>query len=613
MADTAAPDDQATRRYSDRERFIAFSFCWAEAIIELDADRHITFAGGILPILTGKDPKSLKGVDVLDIIAEEDRPLAEQMLDTIARAGRFDNIHLRFKGANGNSQPLVSSGYRNPELENRYFLAFHIVGGLTADRSMKREGKEGLYDADSFGKMASKMLADGVDGADKMTLVELDGLAEASEDMDEAQRENLMGAVGSVLKMSSINGDAAAKLGEGKYGVVHGDGLDVDAMKSRISSLISNIAPEAEGISVGSATIETDGEGLTEEALTKGVIHAMNEFSKSQGGVSLEALSGNMDDLVKDAMETAETFNRVVKKSDFRMAMHPIVGIEDGVIHHYEALARFQGKHGESPYKYITFAEETGLIGAFDLSVIDKVMAWIDENKDDEYFASVAVNISGNSIVDKRYIDGLQERLKSNPWTQGKLIFELTESSRVEDLETANAFIQNLRGLGYPVCLDDFGAGAASFQYLSAIDVDVVKIDGPVVKNAEAIERGRAFLTALASFCRELGVETIAEMVDTTETVSFCHDCGIDFIQGFLFGPPGFDLTEYASVRDKMKGSKAPGANATGAMTSTHAAPTTTAGAQPPAPAPEAQPAPTPESEPVTGAAPEPTPEPASS
>ena len=82
----------------------------------------------------------------------------------------------------------------------------------------------------------------------------------------------------------------------------------------------------------------------------------------------------------------------------------------------------------------------------------------------------------------------------------------------VEDLETANEFIQNLRGLGYPVCLDDFGAGAASFQYLSAIDVDVVKIDGPVVKNAEAIERGRAFLTALASFCRELGVETIAEI-----------------------------------------------------------------------------------------------------
>lgn len=606
MAEQSAQGEQAARRFSDRDRFVAFSFCWAEAILELDSDRNITFAGGILPILTGKDTRALKGLPILDIIAEEDRPLAEQMLDAIARAGRFDNIHLRFKGANGNSQPLVSSGYRNPELENRYFLAFHLTGGLTSDKSLKKTGKEGLYDADSFGKMASKMLADGVDGADKMTLLELDGLAEAEKDMDEAQRENLMGAVGSVLKMSSINGDAAAKLGEGKYGVVHGDGLDVDAMKARISSLISNIAPEAEGISVGAATIETDGEGLTEEALTKGVIHAMNEFSKSKGGVSLEALSGNMDDLVKDAMETAETFNRVVKKSDFRMAMHPIIGIEDGVIHHYEALARFQGKHGESPYKYITFAEETGLIGAFDLSVVDKVIAWIDENKDEPMFASVAVNISGNSIIDKRYIDGLQERLKANPWTQGKLIFELTESSRVEDLETANAFIQNLRGLGYPVCLDDFGAGAASFQYLSAIDVDVVKIDGPVIKNAEAIERGRAFLTALASFCRELGVETIAEMVDTPETVSFCHDCGIDFVQGFLFGPPKFDLTEFSDFREKLQGSSAPGQNATGDLTSTHAAPTVTAAAPAPEAAPEPAAAPAGQAVATEGPAPEP-------
>ncbi len=571
MAESATQGEQNARKFSDRDRFVAFSFCWAEAIIELAEDRTITFAGGILPILTGKDTRALKGMNVLDIIADEDRSLAEQMLDAIARTGRFDNIHLRFKGANGNSQPLVSSGYRNPELENRYFLAFHIAGGLTTDKSLKKTGKEGLYDADSFGKLASKMLADGVDGADKMTLVELDGLAEAQKDMDEVQRENLMGAVGSVLKMSSINGDAAAKLAEGKYGVVHGSALDVDAMKERISSLISNIAPEAEGISVGSATIETDGEGLSEEALTKGVIHAMSEFSKAKGGVSLEALSGNMDDLVKDAMETAETFNRVVKQSDFRMAMHPIIGIEDGVIHHYEALARFQGKHGESPYKYITFAEETGLIGAFDLSVVDKVIVWIDENKDSPMFASVAVNISGNSIIDSRYVKGLEERLDANPWLQGKLIFELTESSRVEDLESANAFIQRLRGRGYPVCLDDFGAGAASFQYLSAIDVDVVKIDGPVVKNAEAIERGRAFLTALASFCRELGVETIAEMVDTPETVSFCHGCGIDFVQGFLFGPPKFDLDEFKDFREKLAASSAPGANATGPLTSSHA------------------------------------------
>ena len=158
--------------------------------------------------------------------------------------------------------------------------------------------------------------------------------------------------------------------------------------------------------------------------------------------------------------------------------------------------------------------------------------------------------------------------MDSNPWTQGNLIFELTESARVEDLEGANTFIQKLRDRGYPVCLDDFGAGAASFQYLSAIDVDVVKIDGPVVKSAEAIERGRAFLTALASFCRELKVETIAEMVDTPETTKFCYDCGIDFVQGFLFGPPNFDLNVFSDVKSKL--SNVPGGSADGGGHGSH-------------------------------------------
>ncbi|MEK9671069.1 MAG: hypothetical protein VW268_01020 [Rhodospirillaceae bacterium] len=80
----------------------------------------------------------------LNLIADEDRVLAEQTLDAVERAGQFDSIHLRFKGPNGPSQSLVSSGYRNPELENRYFLAFHIAGGLTTDKSLKKESKEGL-------------------------------------------------------------------------------------------------------------------------------------------------------------------------------------------------------------------------------------------------------------------------------------------------------------------------------------------------------------------------------------------------------------------------------------------------------------------------------------
>jgi EAL domain-containing protein (putative c-di-GMP-specific phosphodiesterase class I) len=112
----------------------------------------------------------------------------------------------------------------------------------------------------------------------------------------------------------------------------------------------------------------------------------------------------------------------------------------------------------------------------------------------------------------------------------------LTESARVEDLQAADLYIQHLRRRGVPVCLDDFGAGAASFNYLGAMAVDVVKIDGAAIENTIGTLRGRAFMKAMGSFCSALNVQTVGEMIDTREKADFLKDCKIDFAQGYLYG-----------------------------------------------------------------------------
>ena len=104
---------------------------------------------------------------------------------------------------------------------------------------------------------------------------------------------------------------------------------------------------------------------------------------------------------------------------------------------------------------------------------------------------SLAVNISGMSVDNAEYAKQLHALLDADSWLKHFMLFEITESARVADLKKANAFVQGLRGKGFHVCLDDFGAGAASFQYLSVLEVDVVKLDGSAVKNAQA-EIGRA-------------------------------------------------------------------------------------------------------------------------
>lgn len=121
-------------------------------------------------------------------------------------------------------------------------------------------------------------------------------------------------------------------------------------------------------------------------------------------------------------------------------------------------------------------------------------------------------------------------------------MFEVTESAKITNLEATNGVLQELRMLGHHVCLDDFGAGAAAFQYLRALQVDYVKIDGIYVKEALTKPSAPAFLRAMASLCRDLGIETVGEFVETDEVAKFLLDVGVQYGQGYLFGKPGMGV-----------------------------------------------------------------------
>jgi EAL domain-containing protein (putative c-di-GMP-specific phosphodiesterase class I) len=281
--------------------------------------------------------------------------------------------------------------------------------------------------------------------------------------------------------------------------------------------------------------------------MARGLIYTLNHFKEATGqGLSLKSLKENFGNLAKEGAERVQNFRKIVAAGAFDPAFHPIVDVKSGKIHYYEALVRFRGKAKDaSPFREITFAEESGLIHEFDMMMAKKVIAWLSKKPRNSDAYNVAVNVSGNSIDNDMYLDQLDKLLKENDWTKGKMSFEITESARMSDLDTANNFIQRLRGAGYEVCLDDFGAGSASFQYLSTLDVDIVKLDGSAVKNAEKSKKGRAFLSALTELCRRLGVETVGEMIDSPQTLAFVRDCNVDYVQGFLFGKPSLDLRDF--------------------------------------------------------------------
>ena len=148
----------------------------------------------------------------------------------------------------------------------------------------------------------------------------------------------------------------------------------------------------------------------------------------------------------------------------------------------------------------------------------------------------VAVNISGRTITSPDFIKRVTDLAKVKKSWAGRMMFELTESATIDDLALADRHIQMLREHGCLVCLDDFGAGAASLAYLQQLRLDVVKIDGRYIRELQHGKREATFIRHLVQMCGDLGVKTLAEMVETVQIEDAVRRAGVDFGQGYLYG-----------------------------------------------------------------------------
>ena len=475
------------------DRFVAFAFCWADLLIELDPSRRVLFAVGATKAVLGVGPEGVIGKNFIDMVSPKDRVLVDQLLFMTAKKGRIDNVTIRLQGEKGLAAPLAFAGYVLPDLKDHFFLALrtqvHLDEKGDSEQGVDRDKSTGLLTGDSFSEMAVEKLKS---ANAEMTLVNLLEFHDFYNTLSEDERQVLLNTVGTTLRANSLGGDSAGEVGDGKFGIIHEKGLDVSALEAKIAEATKAFDPTGKGVEVQAATVEMDMTGVNEGDLAKGLVYTINHFKEQVGDkFNVKDIAANMDNLVKEAVQSLNNFRALTSSNDFQIAFHPILDARTGAVHHYEALVRFNGKFEESPYKYIIFAEETGLITEFDIAMMREYVDWLRKNRADK--VAIAVNISGMSVGNDQYAKDLHALIDADTWLRNFLFFEITETARVADLVQANNFVQGLRKKGFHVCLDDFGAGAVSFQYLSVLEVDVVKLDGSAVKMRKRHRRAAPF------------------------------------------------------------------------------------------------------------------------
>jgi len=527
MAATLAKPDYVDTLKKERDRFVALAFCPADMLFEVDESQTITYAAGATKALTNCEPHDAIGRKFIDLVDSAEKHSVASKLEALGAANRPEPMMVRLKGPNGPTPRLMLTGYHLPDLPGSFFFALRLTSkdeALTDSSDPRRDGETGLLNKEAFTEFAAQRIKDAeADGQDlKVTMVRLEDMGELRTRPNEEADRDLMRTLGGIFGDGSGNRDAAAKFDDENYGVLHDDSFDIDTLRARLEGHLRNVDPDGVGIRVQSSTVPADLKGAEPEDAIKALLYTINQYCADPSSEpAIKSLSENLDAFMSEASAKMVEFREMVSADSFDAVFQPIVALPTKAIHHYEVLARFSGGLDRSPYELITFAENMGLICDFDFAMFRKVIGLLNGWQEKGKIINVAVNLSGRSIENAPFVEALLKLLGKHEAPRKQLSIEITESARIHDLVRVNGIIQSLRTAGHDVCLDDFGAGSAALKYLYSLDVDIVKIDGAYIQEAHNDRKLRAFIKAIAGLCRELDIDTIAEMVEEEAPLNF--------------------------------------------------------------------------------------------
>ena len=207
-----------------------------------------------------------------------------------------------------------------------------------------------------------------------------------------------------------------------------------------------------------------------------------------------------------------------------------------------ECLVRMIGEDGATiaPGEFLPSAQRYQMMHAIDHWVISNTLRQIKPYRTLLFQSkvSVAINISGQSIQDEVFVDAIEGWLTESLVAPGLVTFEITETAAISNLARAERLIRRLRQLGCRFSLDDFGTGVNSLSYLKALPVACVKIDGSFTRDVLSNERSAVMVQTIVQMSKSLGIECVAECVETAAVAERIRALGVDYIQGFVVHKP---------------------------------------------------------------------------
>ena len=363
--------------------------------------------------------------------------------------------------------------------------------------------------------------------------------------------DELLCEIASIFLQRIRECDLLARLGSDEFGVllhdvdslgaVHiADDL-LDAMKSL--TFIRDGRYYDISISIGITLID-DETNLKEDALRQADIACTVAKAIGQNVCHLYSDLDDDDVVIRDEFHLVHELQTVIQENRFKMVFQPVVDPRTSKVLLHETLLRIIDTDNTiRPYSgFIDTAEKFSLMPKIDRWVIESTLHNIKYLSSIHGELIISMNLSASSIGDPDLLKDIKHLILSSGINPSQLVFEITESSAVSQIESARNFIKELKEIGCQFALDDFGTGFSSFAYLKYLPVDYLKIDGTFVRDIINDKVDQAMVKSIHHIARSLNIKTIAEYVENEATQKLLSAMGIDYIQGNHVGAASTEL-----------------------------------------------------------------------
>ena len=535
----------------------------ADAVLLLSREQRIITVNEAAEELLESPGAQLRGESIHDLFETED-DVETRAVHRLLSGSKSRNLELRYRSPRGDLVPVRVSA---SEVEDRHG---QIVGQVLVLRDIREQKEveaqlEHLATHDTLTGLPNRSilhdrLQRALDRAGRekrpfaLLMFDLDGLKAINDTYGQKIGDIVLQSTARRLMQATRGLDTVCRLGGDEFMI-----LVEDLLESGDSDLVARRILDAfhEPIGAGSHAISVTAsvgisiypfDGLDPETLVKKADLALSSSKQRETG-GFQFYAPRMDAVNRERTRMEQGLRLALARDELYLVYQPLVELQTGQIAGVEALLRWRSAEMGliGPNKFIPVAERCGLIVPIGQWVLESACQtnrqWQQEGLPP---FPVSVNISAKQLQGEDFVDIVEGVLRRTGLSPQLLELELTESTAMGDVQRSREVLNRLKDLGVRIVIDDFGTGYSSLVRMKLIPMDAVKVDRSFIENIAEDPRDRALVMAIVALARNLGVEVVAEGVETREQLEILRSFEgqpvdmfhCDKIQGNFFSSP---------------------------------------------------------------------------